>query len=157
MLTRSLFLTISLYFSTTLCSSEEIFFTTQLQFGAQQPFADQSKHTQFIPSHPISTKLRSRPTTVYRPRSLEALHNARLISLQHAQSAVEQPIWDPLEVAGPDVEDMHTLAQLARMSGNAYALPGQKNWYHVDHAWNTVSITFMLQYLLSLLKYNQIS
>jgi len=42
-------------------------------------------------------------------------------------------------VEGPDVGDLHTLAQLARMSANAYALPGQKNWYEVDQAWNTVS------------------
>ncbi|KAH9981326.1 Alpha/Beta hydrolase protein [Lactifluus volemus] len=37
---------------------------------------------------------------------------------------------------GPDVEDRHTLSQLARISGNAYALPGQSNWYDIDSAWN---------------------
>ncbi|KAG6910289.1 hypothetical protein DXG01_011686 [Tephrocybe rancida] len=42
-----------------------------------------------------------------------------------------------MTVLGPDVEDRHTLSQLARMSGNAYALPGQKNWYEVDMAWNS--------------------
>ncbi|THH07288.1 hypothetical protein EW145_g3473 [Phellinidium pouzarii] len=45
--------------------------------------------------------------------------------------------WDQVEVEGPDVEDRHTLQQLAMMSGNAYALPGQKNWYDLDEAWNT--------------------
>lgn len=40
---------------------------------------------------------------------------------------------------GPDIEDRHTLSQLARISGNAYALPGQKNWYDIDSAWNVVS------------------
>jgi lipase ATG15 len=141
---RSLLLTIALYLSATLCTSEEVVFTAQL--GFQQPFEIQdqlSKHIQFIPSPPISSTLKSRPTTVYRPRSLDALHNARLCSLQHAQSAIEQPVWDPFEVEGPDVEDLHTLAQLARMSGNAYALPGQKNWYDVDQAWNNVSLFFV--------------
>ncbi|KAI9446491.1 alpha/beta-hydrolase [Lactarius indigo] len=78
-----------------------------------------------IPSLPNtlvpSWTLRAVPTTVYRPRSQE--------SLKH-------PAWEPVEVLGPDVQDRHTLSQLARISGNAYALPGQKNWYDVDSAWN---------------------
>ncbi|PAV23688.1 alpha beta-hydrolase [Pyrrhoderma noxium] len=45
-------------------------------------------------------------------------------------------IWDEVQVDGPDIEDRHTLQQLAMMSGNAYALPGQKNWYDLDGAWN---------------------
>jgi len=32
---------------------------------------------------------------------------------------------------------LHTLSQLARMTGNAYAQPGKSNWYEVDPAWNT--------------------
>ncbi|KAH9043272.1 alpha/beta-hydrolase [Lactarius pseudohatsudake] len=79
-----------------------------------------------IPSLPDtlvpSWTLRAVPTTVFRrPRSQE--------SLKH-------PAWEPVEVLGPDVQDKHTLSQLARISGNAYALPGQKNWYDVDSAWN---------------------
>ncbi|KAI0054021.1 alpha/beta-hydrolase [Auriscalpium vulgare] len=74
------------------------------------------------------------PTTVYRPRSLDALHRARLRSLRHAESEVVE--WEPVEVLAPDVEDRHTLAQLARMTGNAYASPGKKNWYEIDPAWN---------------------
>jgi hypothetical protein len=71
-----------------------------------------------------SLTLNAAPTTIYRPRSVED----------------SQPVqWDPVEVLGPDVEDRHTLSQLARMSGNAYALPGQKNWYDIDSAWNIVS------------------
>lgn len=88
-------------------------------------------------SQPLN--LRAQPTTVFRPRSLEAFHSARLHSLHHGES--QHMEWDPLEVLGPDVEDIHTLAQLARMTGNAYALPGQKNWYDIDPAWNTVSST----------------
>jgi lipase ATG15 len=68
--------------------------------------------------------LKAVPTTVYRPRYLQDLYNTT---------------WDPIEVLGPDIEDKHTLSQLARMSGNAYALPGQKNWYDIDSAWNVVS------------------
>ncbi|KAG5352974.1 hypothetical protein C0989_011617 [Termitomyces sp. Mn162] len=83
--------------------------------------------------------VRTRPTTVFRPRSLDALHHARLRSLHNQESEMVE--WDELIVSGPDVEDRHTLSQLARMSGNAYALPGQKNWYEVDAAWN-VSFPF---------------
>ncbi|KAI0062303.1 alpha/beta-hydrolase [Artomyces pyxidatus] len=79
------------------------------------------------------------PTTVYRPRSVDAMLHARSRSLRHAQSEIVE--WDPVDMLGPDVEDRHTLAQLARMTGNAYALPGQKNWYEVDPVWN-VSFPF---------------
>ncbi|KAF9014112.1 Alpha/Beta hydrolase protein [Cyathus striatus] len=84
-----------------------------------------------------SLTLKAIPTTVYRPRSLHALHNARQRSLRHAESPAEKLEWDQVEVLGPDVRNHHTLVELARMSGNAYALPGQNNWYEVDPAWNT--------------------
>ncbi|KAG6820848.1 hypothetical protein H0H93_010675 [Arthromyces matolae] len=94
--------------------------------------------TGFIPG-PLNeldhlTSVKTRSTTVYRPRSLEALHDARHKSLHELQSQTVE--WDELNVPGPDVEDRHTLSQLARMSGNAYALPGRSNWYDVDMAWN---------------------
>jgi lipase ATG15 len=77
------------------------------------------------PDTPVpSWTLKAVPTTIYRPRSVQ--------NLQHTA-------WDPIEVLGPDIEDRHTLSQLARISGNAYALPGQKNWYDIDSAWNVVS------------------
>ncbi|KAF8634091.1 hypothetical protein AX15_001093 [Amanita polypyramis BW_CC] len=88
-------------------------------------------------SQPSSTSpiaIQAKPTTVYRPRSLEALHRARIRSLQHAQS--EYVDWNAVEIIGPDVEHRHTLVQLARMAGNAYALPGHENWYDIDEAWN---------------------
>lgn len=140
-----------LYLSTPSICVKSVTFDSQLELvpvDSQAPAED----TRFTPSgtfglsrpHQASlTKhlsLRTVPTAIYRPRSLDVLHKARLRSLQHAQSEWEQPIWDHLEVEGPDVEDLHTLAQLARMSGNAYALPGQSNWYDVDQAWNQVSI-----------------
>lgn len=83
-----------------------------------------------------STTLKARPTTVWRPRDPDALQHARLSSLRHAQS---EPVeWEEVELIGPDIEDKHTLGQLARMTGNAYALPGEKSWYDIDDAWNTV-------------------
>jgi len=82
--------------------------------------------------------LRSRPTNVYRPRSLEAVHQARLRSFQYDQDL--QVEWDRVETTGPDIEDAYTLAQLARMTGNAYAFPGNKNWWDIDPYWNSVRL-----------------
>jgi lipase ATG15 len=145
MLPRSLLAALLLYIPPSLAALGEVTFSSQLQPGLQVPLEDQEPTFEFAPSqsYPLSafpSKVKTRPVTVYRPRSLDVLHNARLRSLQRQESAVEQPIWDPVEVEGPDVEDLHTLAQLARMSGNAYALPGQHNWYDVDQAWNRVCI-----------------
>jgi lipase ATG15 len=99
---------------------------------AHQYNCDSTIHASF---HPISSlpdtllpslTLKAVPTTVYRRRSQEYL---------------KHPTWEPVEILGPDIQDKHTLSQLARISGNAYALPGQKNWYDVDSAWN-VSFPF---------------
>ena len=46
--------------------------------------------------------------------------------------------WEKVTVWGPDIEDKHTLGQLARMTANAYAMPGQSNWWDLDMIWNTV-------------------
>jgi lipase ATG15 len=97
--------------------------------------ADAATVTFMVPAR-ASLSLKTRPTTVYKPRSLNAFHSARYRSLHFSQS--ERVDWEPQDVLGPDIEDLHTLAQLARMSGNAYALPGKSNWYEVDSAWNTV-------------------
>lgn len=87
------------------------------------------------PSSSVVT-LQAKPTTVYRPRSPAGFQHARLRSLRSEES---EPVeWDEVHVLGPDIEDRHTLSQLARMTGNAYALPGRKNWYDIDAAWNTV-------------------
>lgn len=83
--------------------------------------------------------LRTRPTTVYRPRSQAHIQHARLRSLHHSES--EEVEWEAMDVAGPDIEDRNTLVQLARMAGNAYRLPDMKNWYDVDPNWNTVRIS----------------
>lgn len=88
-------------------------------------------------------ELKARPTTVYRPRSTDDFQRARLRSLRYAESEVVE--WEQVEMAGPDIEDQHTLSQLARMTGNAYALPMGNNWYDMDPAWNTVSHTIALE------------
>lgn len=49
-------------------------------------------------------------------------------------------VWEPVRVYGPDIENRHTLQQLARITGNAYALQGEKNWYELDEVWNQVNI-----------------
>ncbi|TFK30227.1 alpha/beta-hydrolase [Coprinopsis marcescibilis] len=81
-------------------------------------------------------KIKTRPTVVYKPNSLEAFHRKRRQAGKNTPFSYHDELeWRPVEVLGPDVEDRHTLAQLARMAGNAYALAGQKNWYEVDDAW----------------------
>lgn len=74
--------------------------------------------------------------TVYKPKSIDQFMHSRWSSIR---DDVSEPVeWVRSEVDGPDIENRHTLQHLARMSGNAYALPGQKNWYEIDEAWNTV-------------------
>ena len=146
MLPASLLFTFCLLFQTTHAA-------TPLIFGAHQELVQQTfdftnnQNVQFsFPPSPYQSitpgikGLKTTPTTVYRPRSVEALHQTRLRSLLHKESELEPLVWDRLEVNGPDVNDLHTLAQLARMSGNAYALRGRSNWYDVDPAWNTVRL-----------------
>ncbi|KAJ3494393.1 hypothetical protein NLJ89_g10817 [Agrocybe chaxingu] len=145
MLPQSLLLTVLFLLSGNAHSANQVSFTNQLQLDLQHPFTledSQQPPSHFSPSSsyplpPTPAILKSRPTTVFRPRSLDALHRTRLRSLRHAESELEPLVWDTTEVQGPDVEDLHTITQLARMSGNAYALPGQSNWYEVDRAWNT--------------------
>ena len=110
----------------------------QLSLQHELEFTPQVGPTPSLPLPP-SPILKARPTTVFRPRSLEALHRTRLRSLYHAQSELEPLIWDPVEISGPDIEDLHTLAQLSRMSANAYRLPlDGEDWFEIDHAWNSV-------------------
>jgi lipase ATG15 len=111
---------------------------SQLSFTLHQELTPQVGPSPSLPLPP-SPILKARPTAVYRPRSLEALHRTRLRSLYHAQSELESLIWDPVEISGPDIEDLHTLAQLSRMSANAYSLPlDGENWFEIDHSWNFV-------------------
>lgn len=104
--------------------------------------------TYTTPSELPAISLKARPTTVYRPKSLDAHEHARLRSLLHAET---EPIeWEQMVVSGPDIEDRHTLSQLARMTANAYQLPGHKNWYDLDSSWNVNAVSPSHRYLFSL-------
>ena len=96
---------------------------------------DVSDPSNLSPSNVVTVQ--ATPTVVLRPRSPALFQHARLRSLHESES--EQVEWDRVHVLAPDVQDKHTLSQLARMTGNAYALPGKPNWYEIDPAWNTVS------------------
>ncbi|KAL0578678.1 hypothetical protein V5O48_003298 [Marasmius crinis-equi] len=130
-----------------------------IEFSAQHQLRrpDDSSPSLGISNLSPTVTLRARPTTVYRLRStstVDTIRRFRERSVEDGQS--EMLDWDAIDVLGPDVEDRHTLAQLARfgatllhlilqhndissyrMAGNAYALPGRKNWYDLDGAWNT--------------------
>ncbi|KAJ7741577.1 alpha/beta-hydrolase [Mycena maculata] len=101
----------------------------------QSAFAAEPVAIRFPGSTPTSDFLRARPTTVFKPHSLEIFHHARWRSMNLEESELVE--WEPQDVLGPDIEDLHTLAQLARMSANAYGVAGRRNWYEVDPAWNT--------------------
>jgi len=74
--------------------------------------------------------LKSRPMTVYRPADPAILARAPIPDGVDVR-------WNRVEVEGPDVEDRLTLLELAKMTGNAYALPGHSNWYDLEDKWNT--------------------
>jgi lipase ATG15 len=77
--------------------------------------------------------------TVYRPKDLFAVQHARRSSLSFQQC---NPIeWQQVSIAAPDARDKATLGQLARMAGNAYALPDRSNWYELDPGWSMVRST----------------
>ncbi|KXN91509.1 Putative lipase ATG15 [Leucoagaricus sp. SymC.cos] len=142
MLLGLLSLTYSILFAYALFP-QQIVFNSHTELTSRSSVDDFTDH-KFVPgtAYPLAADdavLKVRPMTVYRPRSLDMLLNARLHSMRFSESSAEPLEWDTREVLGPDIEDRHTLAQLARMSGNAYALPGRSNWYEVDQAWNKAS------------------
>ncbi|KAI0636706.1 alpha/beta-hydrolase [Trametes polyzona] len=110
------------------------------RYQPQYDLDDPAQHTfevSRVTSEPSQSTiaLQATPTTVFRPRSSDAFQLARLRSLRSGET---EPIeWDEVRVLAPDVTDKHTLSQLARMTGNAYALPGRRNWYDIDPTWNT--------------------
>ncbi|KAG8993776.1 putative lipase atg15 [Tulasnella sp. JGI-2019a] len=81
-------------------------------------------------------RIRAVPTLISRPRSNFDFQRARLSSLRYSQSTLIE--WEEVEVLGPDIEDRITLLELAKITGNAYALNvSQPNWYPLDPKWNT--------------------
>jgi lipase ATG15 len=84
---------------------------------------------------------KTNPITVYRPKDSFAVQLARRSSLLFQQCGSIE--WDPFVVPAPDVHDKHTLSQLARMAGNAYAGGSNgSNWYDLDPEWSTVRSFF---------------
>jgi len=81
--------------------------------------------------------VKTRLMKVQRPRSNAEFQAARRLSLHQGQSSLLE--WDEVHVLGPDIEDRATLLELAKMTGNAYAIEGGKNWYPIDERWNSVS------------------
>jgi lipase ATG15 len=115
---------------------------TSLDFSSRQSIMRNDDGFDTVPAYEhdatihASYAIRTRPAIVYRPESPLDIEMARQRSMMLEEST---PIeWRRIEVQGPDIEDRHTLQELARMSGNSYALPGQKNWYELDEAWNKV-------------------
>ena len=83
--------------------------------------------------------IKTRPMKVRRPRSQVDFHIARRESMRDGHTRILD--WEDIEVLGPDTEDRETLLELAKMTGNAYALDsGSKRWYPLDGKWNNVSI-----------------
>ncbi|KAG8899376.1 putative lipase atg15 [Tulasnella sp. 403] len=83
-----------------------------------------------------SATIRTRPMKVRRPRSQAEFQRARIHSMRTLETL---PLdWDEIEVPGPDIEDRQTLLELAKMTGNAYALDSEsKHWYSLDERWNS--------------------
>ena len=92
----------------------------------------------FLRSALVATRaLKTRSIDIWRPRNYTAVDNAR--TAQAIQEKCHDLQWDKLTVPAPDVTDQYTLAQLARMAANAYALPGAPNWWDLDQTWTSVS------------------
>ena len=88
---------------------------------------------------------------VYRPRNYTAVNNARTASL--VQEKCHRLQWDKLSVPAPDVTHRNTLAQLARMAANAYALPGAPNWWDLDPMWTSVRRFWLVSHRVALISY----
>jgi hypothetical protein len=97
----------------------------ELHFGSQRIFSGLSGSEQGLhisqEDVPLpdatAAALRTRPTTVSRPRSPELVQEARWMSMRDAQSMPVE--WDTVAVNGPDVEDRYTLSQVSGPALNA--------------------------------------
>ena len=95
----------------------------------------------FLSLHSVSATdgiFKTRSIDVFRPRNYTAVNDARTASV--IQQKCHGLQWDKVSVSAPDITDQHTLAQLARMAANAYALPGAPNWWDLDPMWSSVRI-----------------
>ena len=100
----------------------------------------------FISLHSVFATTRAfktRTIDVWRPKDYTALEDARTVSA--IRGKCQDLLWDRIRTPAPDITDQYTLAQLARMAANAYALPGASNWWDLDPMWTSVCIiTFVI-------------
>jgi len=96
---------------------------------------DTVQTTFFTPLTSATHTLRTRTQLVHQPRFPSDIQRIRERSLRYQQS--ESIEWVKKEVLAPDVTDRETLREMAKMTGNAYALPGHSNWYNMSMRWNT--------------------
>ena len=76
-------------------------------------------------------RLRTRKQRIARPKSSAAYQIARRARMNDIE-------WGEDEVVMPDIEHRETLLEMAKITGDAYALPGSKSWYDLDARWNSV-------------------
>jgi lipase ATG15 len=81
-------------------------FRTQHRFAAGD---DQEISLTALHEEPSFT-IKSRPTVVSRPVSLDLVQQARLSSTHDSVSTSLE--WEEVKTTGPDIEDRHTLAQV---------------------------------------------
>lgn len=101
-------------------------------------FADASGQDLLSEPYTLKTKATRIPRARFQPEFFAARFRPGL---------ERELLWDETDTIGPDVQDRKTLQLLARMTANAYALPGSKDWYDLPGEWNTVRLLRRLNYL----------
>ncbi len=86
-----------------------------------------------LASPPVS--IRSSRVRTARPPSFAEIARARQISMRGQSAALD---WEEEDVPGPDVTRRETLLLLAKMTSDAYFVPGASGWYNLTDEWNVV-------------------
>lgn len=79
-------------------------------------------------------RLKSHRRKIHRLRYPERLQESRIRALRLSQTAAVD--WDEVEVDMPDLTDRLTVLELAKLTGNAYAIPDSRGWYDTGGKWN---------------------
>jgi lipase ATG15 len=90
-----------------------------------------------LTSPPMSIRT-SRMRTA-RPPSFAEVTRARHMSMRGQSAALD---WEEDEVLGPDVTLRETLLLLAKMTSDAYFVPGTGGWYNLTEEWDVVRLAF---------------
>jgi lipase ATG15 len=93
-----------------------------------------------LASPPLS--IRTSRVRTARPPSFAAVTRARHMSMRGQSAALD---WEEDEVVGPDVTLRKTLLLLAKMTSDAYFVPGSSGWYNLTDEWNVVRLNFFLR------------